>query len=502
MQDAPDLKERFRRDMWPGGAPETVSGAGSTLRYTHKMRPALSQLFSDLAIRSLLDGGCGDFNWMRHLDLGSISYLGLDIQDEIIAENNRRFQVPGKRQFQVSDVTRDILPPAHLFLCRHVLLHLPFANIADLFENVMRSEFEFLLLSCYRNETNEDLDVPGKSRQINLAKYPFKFPPALVEARIPDWIQGFPVHMLQLYKYDKIKDAIASSIPVLRKQQPGRSSPANTPHANTNSAPDTLCAGQWYPPDAIPKNRQALHTRLPAGVREYGRHLGSLEELSLCIDASLRAFGFFTAHDSRYFEYPCVVRDLKALSAKGALAIEIGAGLSPVPLMLAEAGLQVRTYDSGPVVHNDAGYTSEWGFFDYSRLNKNIESFNRDFSDGETAAESVDVIYSISVIEHMPASVRRRTIETSARALRTDGRLVLTFDLQPGSNALWNRNLGKEVESQDVHGDLCSLLDELRQAGFRIEYLDLKRSLPRSRTDIAVVTGRKLNTDAVAARGR
>ena len=501
MQATSDLKERFRRDMWPGGAPETVSGAGSTLRYTHKMRPALSRLFSDLTISSLLDAGCGDFNWMRHLDLGSIRYLGLDIQDELIAENNRCFQVPGKRQFQVSDITRDILPPANLFLCRHVLLHLPFANVADLFENIMRSEFEFLMLSCYRNETNEDLDVPGKSHQINLAKYPFRFPPALVEMRIPDWNQGFPVHMLQLYKYDKIKDAMASSIPVLRKVRPG-SGHANATDAHTNTASETLCAGKWYPPDTIPKNRQALHARLPSSVREYGRLLGSLEELSLCIDASLKAFGFFTAHDSRYFEYPCVVQALRALGARGALAVEIGAGLSPIPLLLAEAGLRVKTCNSGTIVHNVAEHPSEWGFFNYSRLSKNIESFNRDFSGLELAEDSVDIIYSISVIEHMPATVRRDAIETSGRALRRDGKLVLTLDLVPGSNALWNRNLGKEVESPDAHGDLCSLIDELRQAGFGIEYLDLKRSLPRSRTDIAVVYGRKLSTGAVAVRGR
>jgi SAM-dependent methyltransferase len=142
-------------------------------------------------------------------------------------------------------------------------------------------------------------------------------------------------------------------------------------------------------------------------------------------------------------------------------------------------------------VQTSEGRANEWGFFDYNRLNENIESFNRDFANLSLAAESVDIVYSISVVEHMPAAVRRDLIETARRILRKDGKLVLTFDLLPGSNALWNRNLGKEVEPLDLHGDLCSVIDEFRHADLVIEYLDLKRSLPRSRTDIAVLCGRK-----------
>jgi hypothetical protein len=38
----------------------------------------------------LLDIPCGDFNWMKLLNLG-VDYIGADIVGELIAENRRRF---------------------------------------------------------------------------------------------------------------------------------------------------------------------------------------------------------------------------------------------------------------------------------------------------------------------------------------------------------------------------------------------------------------------------
>jgi hypothetical protein len=54
--------EIFRRSIW--GYQETVSGGGSTLHYTKKVRESLPELIGDLNVRTLLDLSCGAFHWM------------------------------------------------------------------------------------------------------------------------------------------------------------------------------------------------------------------------------------------------------------------------------------------------------------------------------------------------------------------------------------------------------------------------------------------------------
>ena len=50
-------------------SPESKSGGSSTLSATAAIRAALPRLLSDLGVAVLIDAPCGDFNWMRHVDL-------------------------------------------------------------------------------------------------------------------------------------------------------------------------------------------------------------------------------------------------------------------------------------------------------------------------------------------------------------------------------------------------------------------------------------------------
>src|SRR5688500_1614611 len=79
---APDFSEIYRDNLW--GDPESVSGRGSTLARTVNIRKALPELLRSINARSLLDAPCGDFNWMRLVDLGEIRYTGVDVVSELI----------------------------------------------------------------------------------------------------------------------------------------------------------------------------------------------------------------------------------------------------------------------------------------------------------------------------------------------------------------------------------------------------------------------------------
>jgi hypothetical protein len=57
-----------------------------------------------------------------------------------------------------------------------------------------------------------------------------------------------------------------------------------------------------------------------------------------------------------------------------------------------------------------------------------------------------DCIYSVSVIEHVPCVVRKAWVRKFAAQLATGGMLLLTVDLSPGTDFLWNLSEGRVVE--------------------------------------------------------
>lgn len=210
-----NLKDHFNTRMWKGGGSETVSGAGSTLRYTENLRPKLSKLIADLDIKRILDAPCGDFNWLQHVELDDVEYTGIDIIQDVISMNRKRYAAPN-REFLTADITKDPLPPADLILCRDLLLHLPYKNISDLFENIISSEFEYILITSYVINRNRDLDIPGKARALNLSKDPFDFRISPDHVQLPDWIPGFRERYLVLFERNDFVQSAHSCIPRLR----------------------------------------------------------------------------------------------------------------------------------------------------------------------------------------------------------------------------------------------------------------------------------------------
>lgn len=74
--------EIYRRNIW--GYQETVSGGGSTLHYTEKVRQTLPGLLADLNIGTMLDLPCGDYHWMSEIELPVAHYIGADIVPHLV----------------------------------------------------------------------------------------------------------------------------------------------------------------------------------------------------------------------------------------------------------------------------------------------------------------------------------------------------------------------------------------------------------------------------------
>jgi hypothetical protein len=173
----------MKRNEW--GDAESVSGPGSTRARGADFQIDLIALLDRFDVRSIVDAPCGDFNWMRNvLADRNLDYTGIDIVDELIAENVRLYS-GAHRRFVRADMTRADLPQADLVLCRDGLVHLSFADAKAALRNFRRSGSRYLLTTTFI-ERARNADIPtGGWRVLNLEAAPFSYPPplALIDER-------------------------------------------------------------------------------------------------------------------------------------------------------------------------------------------------------------------------------------------------------------------------------------------------------------------------------
>lgn len=164
----------YNKNSWRGK--ESVSGPGSDYEQTKFLIPELDILLQELKIGSILDAPCGDFNWMRRVNLNGIRYHGVDIVDKLIESNSQKYR---KRNvsFSVLDIVNDEIPTVDLVIVRDCLVHLPLKDIVKVINNIKNSKSKYLLTTNFLWEhlgCNSEIQAGGW-RRINLCSEPFNF---------------------------------------------------------------------------------------------------------------------------------------------------------------------------------------------------------------------------------------------------------------------------------------------------------------------------------------
>jgi hypothetical protein len=163
----------FKHNSW-GGA-DSVSGPGSDACQTKIITHELPVLFKALNVSTVLDIPCGDFNWMKDVNLKNITYTGADIVQALIETNNSKYSKEGIG-FRNLDLIRDKLPKVDLIFCRDCLVHLSFADIKLALANICASQSEYFLTTTFPERKKNYNIVTGQWRVINLEVSPFTFP--------------------------------------------------------------------------------------------------------------------------------------------------------------------------------------------------------------------------------------------------------------------------------------------------------------------------------------
>ena len=152
---------------------EGHSGGGSTLDSTKPYRQFLQKIFKVFQIRSVVDVGCGDWEFSKAMDWEGIDYYGYDVVESVIAKNNELYENEHIHFIHANGVEEDLLE-ADLLICKDVLQHLSNEDILAFLEQAPK--FKYCLITNDTDIGGKNVNYQinrGESRPLDLTEPPF-----------------------------------------------------------------------------------------------------------------------------------------------------------------------------------------------------------------------------------------------------------------------------------------------------------------------------------------
>jgi hypothetical protein len=207
--------EIFQANRW--GGKHSVSGTGSDSMQTGRITRELPIIISDLNVSTMLDIPCGDFYWMRNVDMSEVDYIGADIVKELIRRNEEEYKSDRVR-FQQMNLISDKLPRVDLIFCRDCLVHLSFADIFLALHNMCESQSKYLLTTTFTaRKSNRDI-ATGQWRVLNLEVAPLMLPEPerIVNEGCTEEGIAFADKALGLWRIADIRETLRIAVPSSR----------------------------------------------------------------------------------------------------------------------------------------------------------------------------------------------------------------------------------------------------------------------------------------------
>lgn len=167
-------------DIYATNAWGCGSGEGSLPIHTKGYVSFLEDFVLRQKIESIVDVGCGDWQFSKNIHWGDIRYDGFDVASSVIAAN-QQFYSTDKVRFHLYSGDPNELPSADLLVAKDVLQHLSNEFIHSFLPHLSRFKFA-LLTNCVNPRVptiNQDIEA-GDFRYLDLRLPPFNLEAAEV----------------------------------------------------------------------------------------------------------------------------------------------------------------------------------------------------------------------------------------------------------------------------------------------------------------------------------
>src|SRR5260370_34974936 len=109
------FEEIYRRNEWLHG-----SGVGSLAVHTRGYVRFLQRFLRRHRVKSVVDLGCGDWQFSRFVDWSAVTYTGYDVVESVVSANRARFAAPNG-SFHPRDRSVQAMRKADQLLCQNAL---------------------------------------------------------------------------------------------------------------------------------------------------------------------------------------------------------------------------------------------------------------------------------------------------------------------------------------------------------------------------------------------
>lgn len=134
----------------------SLCGPGSNIHNVSETLEIINRTIKNRNIKSILDLGCGDWEWMRYVDMQNATYVGWDADETMIQNNRDSFENDSVR-FEVKDILTNELPKVDLIICRDVLFHIKICLGKELVQKIKKSCNFFISTSFRHVPKNTDI---------------------------------------------------------------------------------------------------------------------------------------------------------------------------------------------------------------------------------------------------------------------------------------------------------------------------------------------------------
>ena len=145
------------------------SGAGSSFKFNKEYIEFIEHFLIDMGIESVIDYGCGDWQFSQHINWGDTKYLGLDIVDSVIEKN--------KEQFPNYDFVSDTnvfkyLEGKDLIIIKDVIMHWTDDVIIEFLDKLMTYDIQILLVNASNQKSKRRIRGIGGFSPLSNNQYP------------------------------------------------------------------------------------------------------------------------------------------------------------------------------------------------------------------------------------------------------------------------------------------------------------------------------------------